>query len=320
MGPTAGDESTSSLVLALQTMPAVVVVDADVSAVGVVRPEREPRRRRATDGEVVRPRAVEVAGRRSGEHAVGGELGPAAGRRAARRVEAVGHLAERASLDQRSPVGDRERRLHTAVGCGVGRRVRDHLVPELRPVRRVGVIPAVDRCGGIPRAEVQVAVAVDRGGRVDRLASRDLNAVDARARGSRFRTDCSGSPDPSQRCCPFPIPIPERRIRPAGSARRDCPAGRRPPPPGVPLSLNATGEASTAPHGASLRTSPGCGPVGFHVSVSVSCAGAPATLVGEIVPRAMHAPVATIPARMHRVAIARACVTVPRICRPSGRN
>ena len=161
--------------------------------------------------EVVRARAVEVARGGGGKDAVGGELRPARRRHAVRGIEGVGLLPERATLHQRSAVRDRERRLDTAVGGGVGGRVRDDLVPGLRPVRRVRVVAAVNGRGRVPAAEVQFAVAVDRGSRVDGRAAGDLDPVDPRRR--RPSTGAAAS-----------LPRAGTIARPAAPPRRDSTA------------------------------------------------------------------------------------------------
>ena len=163
---------------------AVVVVDAHVATVGVVRAEGETVGRRPTGDEVVRAGGVQITHGRGGEHAVGGELRPTRGRRPVGAVQRVGHLAQRAGLDERSAVSDRERRLHAAVGSRVAGRVGHHLVPQLAPVRPVRVVPAVDGRGRVAGPEVEVAVAVHRCRRVDGRASGDLHAVDT-GRGRR---------------------------------------------------------------------------------------------------------------------------------------
>ncbi len=69
--------------------------------------------------------------------------------------------------------------------------------------------------------------------------------------------------------------------------------------PGVPPSLNATGEDSATPQGASLRKVP-IPP--FHVSVSVSGAGVPDTRCVVAPTMAKVAPITAMLVRMQRVA------------------
>ena len=124
--------------------PAVVVPDAHMAAVGVVGAEGEPTRGGAARDEIVGPGAVEVARGGGREHAVGRELGPSGRGGTVPAQQCVGHLPERTPFDQRSPVAQRERRLHTAVGHRVAGRVGDDLVPHLATAGRVRVVATVD--------------------------------------------------------------------------------------------------------------------------------------------------------------------------------
>ena len=152
---------------------AVVVVDAEVPAVGVVVAVGEAGGRRAARDEVVGTRAVEVTDGGGGEDAVGRELRPSRGGGPVRRVERVGLLPERPGFHQRAAVADGGRGLDTHVVECVRRRVRHHLVPYLAPARRVGVVAPLFGLGRVARAEVEVAVVgIDRRRRVDRRAAR----------------------------------------------------------------------------------------------------------------------------------------------------
>ena len=82
--------------------------------------------------------------------------------------------------------------------------------------------------------------------------------------------------------------------------------------------MNTTGDASATPHGASLRMVP-LPP--FHVSESVSGAGAPDTFCGVTATMATHAPVTATPAKVHRIAKLRAFFTLVRFpCFPTAKR
>ena len=199
---------------------AVVVVDPHVAAVGVVGAEGEPGGLRPPGDEVVRPGAVEVPDGGGGEHAVGRELRPAGGGRAAPAREGVGHLAERTPLHQRPTVAERERRLHATVGRRVAGRVGDDLVPHRAAAGRVRVVATVDGRGGVAGAEVEVAAVgvVDRGGRVDGRAAGDLEAVGAQGRHAATRVRVGA---PLARADGLSLPAaPARRHRSVGEVER----------------------------------------------------------------------------------------------------
>ncbi len=78
---------------------AVVVVDPQLAPVRILLPVGDAVGGRSSHREVVAPGAVKIAHGGSGEHAVGGELGPPGRRRAGPAFERVGLLAERPTLD-----------------------------------------------------------------------------------------------------------------------------------------------------------------------------------------------------------------------------
>jgi hypothetical protein len=85
----------------------------------------------------------------------------------------------------------------------------------------------------------------------------------------------------------------------------------------VPPSLNSTGEASATPQGASLRIVP---VPAFHVSLSVSCAGAPDTYWGVAATKPTDAPVKANAVTVQRAASLCAFFTSLPFSRPSVRR
>ena len=118
----------------------MVVEDAQLAAVGVVRAEGEALGGGATRDEVVGPGAVEVADRGGREDAVGGELGPPGGRGPVGRIEPVGLWPSEPASAMAPPSPMESEACTPHVGHGVGGRVGDDLVPGEAPRWRVGVV------------------------------------------------------------------------------------------------------------------------------------------------------------------------------------